>query len=339
MRARMKLLIAYDGSECAEAALDDLQRAGLPDDAEALVVAVTEVWLPPPPPSVYEVVEEALAAHTPAELQREYVNSSPPVVEARGLAESARERLRKNFPAWEVRAESWYGSPAREVLRRAQEWGPDLIVVGSHGRSGFGRFVMGSVSQKVLNEARASVRVARGRVEVEPKPVRILVGVDGSPGSAGAVRGAAARAWPKDSEARVCIVDDPVVAPVGVVGLIPPLRVLVEAENEAELGWVRETVEGAVRQLSAAGLAATPLITTGDPRRVLVEEAERWGADCIFVGSHRFGNRVERLLLGSVAAAVAARAHCSVEVVREPKAEESDLPRHLRGGKDTEAVA
>jgi len=60
---------------------------------------------------------------------------------------------------------------------------------------------------------------------------------------------------------------------------------------------------------------------SGDPKRVLVEESKRWGADCIFVGSMGFSNRVERFLIGSVSSAVAARAHCSVEVVREQKAE------------------
>lgn len=314
----MKILIAYDGSECAEAALDDLQRAGLPDEAEALVVSVTEVWLPPPPPSVYEVVKDASVAHTPAELQREYVKDSPPVVNARRLAERACERLRKTFPAWKVTTEGFYGSPAREVLRVADEWGPHLVVVGSHGRSALGRFVLGSVSQKVLNEAHSSVRVARGRVEVEPGPVRVLVGVDGSPGADTAVREVASRFWPKGSEARVCVVDDPPI-PLGVARIIPPLRDEIEKENEAELDWVRETVDSAVLKLSAAGLVTSSVVTTGDPRRGLVEEAERWGADCVFVGSHRFGNRVERFLLGSVAAAVAARAHCSVEVTRGPK--------------------
>jgi nucleotide-binding universal stress UspA family protein len=318
MNARMKLLIAYDGSECAEAALDDLQLAGLPPEAEALVVSVAEMWLPPPPPSAYEVVAEAMVAHTPADLQREYVKDSSPVLEAQALAEEARERLRANFPGWVVKAEGFYGSPAREVLRVADEWGPHLIVVGSHGRTALGRFVMGSVSQKVLNEACASVRVARGRVEVEPRPCRILVGVDGSPGAEAAVREVAARVWPKGSEARVLIVDDAL--DFGFVErVLPPLRKVVERENREEAAWVQETVDRAVKQLSAAGLSTSSVTTNGDPRRDLGDEAERWGADSIFVGSHRFGNRVERFLLGSVAAAVAARAHCSVEVTREPK--------------------
>jgi nucleotide-binding universal stress UspA family protein len=53
----------------------------------------------------------------------------------------------------------------------------------------------------------------------------------------------------------------------------------------------------------------------GNPKSVLVEEAESWGADCVFVGA-RGMRGVGHLLMGSVSAAVAARAHCSVEVVR-----------------------
>ena len=64
----MKILIGYDGSACAEAALDDLTRAGLPDSAETHILSVAEVWLPPPPPSSYEIIEEARHVESPAEL-------------------------------------------------------------------------------------------------------------------------------------------------------------------------------------------------------------------------------------------------------------------------------
>jgi nucleotide-binding universal stress UspA family protein len=321
----MKILVAYDGSGCAEAALDDLQRAGLPDDAEALVVSVAEVWLPPPPPSVYEVVEAAESAQTPAELQRDYAKESPPVLEACRLAGRAAERLRQNFPGWKVTAEGLYGSPAREVLRLADEWRPRLIVAGSHGRSALGRLVLGSVSQKVLHEAQASVRIARGRVEVEPRPCRVLVGVDGSRGAEAAVCEVAGRSWPRGSEALAVIVDNEPLDFGFVERLVKPLKEVAEEENREEAKWVKEVLGRAVTRLSAAGLAASAVMKTGDPRRVLVEEAERWGADCVFVGSHRFGGRVERFLLGSVASAVAARAHCSVEVVRAP--EEDGSPK------------
>ena len=168
MSETMKLLIAYDGSPCADAALDDLRRAGLPaEGVEAVVVAVAEVWLPPPPPSGYEIVEAARAAHGPAELAERTSRAALAVKEARRLVALAVERVRKSFPGWKVLAEAAGGSPSWEVVRRADEWKPDLVVVGSHGRSALGRFVMGSVSQKVLTEARCSrargARPRRGR--------------------------------------------------------------------------------------------------------------------------------------------------------------------------------
>ena len=59
---------------------------------------------------------------------------------------------------------------------------------------------------------------------------------------------------------------------------------------------------------------------TGQPKRRIPEEAEAWGATCVFVGAKGMRG-VERLLMGSVSAAVAARAHCSVEVTRGPDRE------------------
>ena len=68
-------------------------------------------------------------------------------------------------------------------------------------------------------------------------------------------------------------------------------------------------------------LIVTHVLREGDPKHELPKAAEEWGADCIFVGSTGFSNRFERFVLGSVSAAVAARAHCSVEVVRGLKSE------------------
>jgi nucleotide-binding universal stress UspA family protein len=75
-------------------------------------------------------------------------------------------------------------------------------------------------------------------------------------------------------------------------------------------------------RLRAPDIAVSTQLQQGEPKHVLVEEAERWGADCIFVGSRGL-NRLERLLFGSVATAVATRASCSVEVVRPTSAQHS----------------
>jgi nucleotide-binding universal stress UspA family protein len=322
MSETMKLLIGYDGSPCADAALDDVRRAGLPaEGVEAVVIAVAEVWLPPPPPSSYEIVEAARAAHSQAELEERASRAALAVKETRRAAERAAERVAKNFPGWRVTAEATSGSPSWEIIMRADQWRPDLVVVGSHGRSALGRFVLGSVSQKVLTEARCSVRVARGRVEVEDTPARLVVGVDGSPGSEAAVLAVAARRWPLKSEARVVVVEDPLV-PTLVGHLLPNVSEWIEESNRGETQWMQKLAGRAAERLRAAELIASPAVLYGDPKRVLIEEAEKWGADSIFVGSTGFSNRFERFLLGSVSGAVAARAHCSVEVVRAGKAGE-----------------
>ena len=75
--------------------------------------------------------------------------------------------------------------------------------------------------------------------------------------------------------------------------------------------------EALEEKLRAAELVVSSVIINGDPKRLLVDEAEQWGADSIFVGARGL-RLIDRLLLGSVSAAVAERAHCSVEVVRNP---------------------
>jgi nucleotide-binding universal stress UspA family protein len=86
-------------------------------------------------------------------------------------------------------------------------------------------------------------------------------------------------------------------------------------DDPDDAAWARRMLAEAVARLHRAGLTASPILLEGDPRRALVDEAERWGADSIFVGARGL-SAVERFLLGSVSAAVASRAHCSVEVVR-----------------------
>lgn len=311
----MKILIGYDGSECADAALDDLTQAGLPATGEVHVLSVAEVWLPPPPPSSFEILEEARKAQSPADLQREFAKGCAAAKEALLFAERACDRIQTKFPDWKVSADSSCGSPAWELVAKADEWKPDLIVVGSHGRTALGRFVLGSVSQRVLTEARCSVRIARGRVEEPGSPVRIVAGTDGSPASDEALRAIAARNWPAGSEVKVVLVDDPL-TPEFLGKIIPPFEKMIEEDRQEERAWVEKISKRSIEILRSAGMNVSCVVREGDPKRELPKVAEEWGADCVFVGSAGFSNRLERFVLGSVSAAVAARSHCSVEVVR-----------------------
>jgi nucleotide-binding universal stress UspA family protein len=127
----------------------------------------------------------------------------------------------------------------------------------------------------------------------------------------------AARNWPDKSEVRVVVVDQPL-EPTVVGEFIPPVRHSVADCNLEESEHSRKLAEDAAQKLRAKGLRAEAMVKIGDPKHELVKFAEDWRADCIFLGATGLTNRVERFLLGSVAGAVAARAHCSVEIVRKP---------------------
>lgn len=311
----MKLLLAYDGSECSEAAIDDLVRAGLSEEGEALVLTVAEVWLPPPNHNG-DITGIHLDAETEFIIRQHIEKAEHAVKDAGELANRARERLQNILPNWKISAEATYGSPAWEVLMRAAKFKPDLIVAGSHGRSAISRFILGSISQKVLTEAHCSVRVARGRVEVDPTPARLVIGFDGSRGAKAAVEAVVARNWREETEVRLVAVTNPV-TPSIIGRMIPPIAHMTAEINEYEREWIEKLAVKPLKALTECGLKATLHIHAGNPKRILAEEAESWSADCIFVGANAFGSRVERFLIGSTSAAVAAHAHCSVEVVRK----------------------
>jgi nucleotide-binding universal stress UspA family protein len=297
----MKILIAYDGSSCADAALEDLQRAGLPREAEAMVLAVAELWLPPPPISSYEMVGGALPGRFAASAGEPIHQQSRVAEDAHSLAYQASGQIQSLFPGWKVDAQSCCGSPAHEILKKSHDWNADLIVVGSHGRSALGRLIMGSVSQRVVTEARCSVRVARDLKPESDSPIRILIGIDGSPHAEAAVRAVAAREWPAGAEARLLTSTDPYYTYV--------------FEREDNYAFVKNIQRVAEVILQATGLQVSCAIKEAIPKQALIEEAEQWGASSIFVGAHG-RSRLGRLLLGSVSTAVVARAHCSVEVAR-----------------------
>ena len=310
---KMKLLIAYDGSSYANAALDDLPRAGLPRVAEALIMSVADVFLPPAASQTPE-----LPAQVSAAVQRARTRATDAMAEAHALAQQGRAHLLMSLPDWDVRAEACADSPAWAVIKKADTWQPDVIVVGSHGRSAVSRFLLGSVSHKILTAAHGSVRVGRSHRQTDAAPVHLLIGVDGSPDAAAAVHAVATREWPAGSAARLVTVLDARMS-TAMAFMEPSADMGLEGHDDDATVWMSRTVEVMAAPLRTRGLTVSSVITEGDPKHVLLDEAEQWGADCIFVGARGL-SRAERFLLGSVSSAVAARAHCSVEVVHPASA-------------------
>lgn len=305
----MKILIAYDGSPCAERALEDLQRAGLPAQAEARIVVIAEVFVPPLESA------DSPASETPfPEVQQARALVVQEMEAAQHDAMQAKARVQALFPGWAVHTDVSADSPGWGVIKQADAWSPDLIVVGSHGRSALGRLVLGSVSQTVVMHARHSVRVARPSSRPPTAPVHVLLGVDGSPDAEAVVAAMAARIWPPGSTASLVAVRE-----ARMPAVLAPGAAFLEKwftpHTAAATGWLATMLEAMQQPLQAAGLTVTTSIHDGDPKRLLPALAAEWEVESLVVGARGL-SRVERFLMGSVSATVAARAHCSVEVIR-----------------------
>lgn len=310
----MKILVAYDNSEGAEAALQDLRYAGLPAAAEVLVMSLADVFVPPPP----DESENTVPVYVPEGIQRAHERARHKLNQAEGLAKRASEQIKSLFPNWHVRYEAQADSPAWGLVSKADQWKPDLIVMGAQGHAVLGgRLILGSISQRVLYEARCSVRIARSSHKNFSEPVRLLIAVDNSSHSSAAVDAVCNRTWPEGSEVGLVTVVDTVMA-ITSNPTEPSILKWVDVADEKNWDQVRQIFEPEAEKLRASGLHTEVLIRRGNPANQILEEAHTWGADCVFVGAK--GTRgIDRLLLGSVSSAVSARAHCSVEVVR-PKA-------------------
>ena len=313
---KMRVLIGYDGSESAEAALADLQKAGLPRQGEALIVSVGEVVMPPSLPGSEVVGMPVTTYSVEAALAQAETLTAQTLKEAEELAVKARSRVSSYFPDWDVRAAGLSGWPATALIQKADEWNADLVVVGSQGRSALGRFILGSVSKKVVTDSLHSVRVARPPVETNSaNPPRVMIGIDGSPEAEHAVRVVGARVWPGATEVRIITVNDGT-SPARISRVLPTAAAMIKSINETAAEAARMMTEWAANELRAIALQVSVVIEQGDPGRVIIEEARKWKADSIFVGSRRFSGTLERFRLGSVSTELVTKAPCSVEVAR-----------------------
>jgi nucleotide-binding universal stress UspA family protein len=146
--------------------------------------------------------------------------------------------------------------------------------------------------------------------------MKILLAVDGSAYSHAAIEEVIRRPWPPESELKVITAFE---API-IVGMEPWAATpsYFEQLEKAVRDGASSVIDGALdklKRISDPTLKVSSEIIQGPPGQVIVEAAERWGADLIIMGSRGLG-AWNRLLLGSVSSAVVHHAKCSVEIVR-----------------------
>jgi len=146
--------------------------------------------------------------------------------------------------------------------------------------------------------------------------MRILVAVDGSTFSDAALKQVAGRPWPAGTKILVLTAfETPLAATPDIWSL--PSDYFAQVEQSVRLR-AESIMERAAAQLTAAlgpDIEVKGECVAGAAKRVILDEAEKWKADLIVVGSHGYP-AWERLLLGSVSQAVVSHAKCSVEVAR-----------------------
>src|SRR2546425_3059936 len=203
------------------------------------------------------------------------------------------------------------GTPQALILNRAEEWGADLIIMGSHGQTSAADALLGSVTDSVIRHAHCPVLIVRrggsGR--------RILAGTDFSDPSLPAIEAAVDEAKRVGGELTVIHVLDLVWAPAAYPALAfggAPFNISAEELKELEVA-ATQRLEESLKHFNVAG---ETLVTTGSAGAALIDVASERKADLVVVGTiGRTGLR--RALLGSVAETVARRAPCSVLVVRQ----------------------
>jgi nucleotide-binding universal stress UspA family protein len=140
-----RILVPLDGSETAEAVLPAAQALAGPLGAELVVLRVVE------PLTAVEAVATAGVVAPDTLFLRE--------LEAKEYLGRVRERLAR--AGLRVRAELRRGQAAPEILAAVADTQADLVAMSSHGRSGLGRLLFGSVAQAVLARATVPVLVVR----------------------------------------------------------------------------------------------------------------------------------------------------------------------------------
>jgi nucleotide-binding universal stress UspA family protein/CBS domain containing-hemolysin-like protein len=282
-----RILVAYDGSEGAQAALR--LGIGLAKNPGTEIYSI----------SVEEHLPRYAATISEVEGAREQIDEH-----FRALTKQARDMAA--LAGVELETAVRQGHELQSILDFARTRRSDLLVLGSHGHSRVFERIIGSTSLSLVRLASCSVLLVRSekRSDGLSDITRILVGLDGSPLGRLAFHTA---------------LDFAILCGASVVGAtireVSPLARL----DEAGTGYIMQLKAAAEEQARAAGITFEHVTRNGHAAQALREIARDVGADLMFVGAtgleHPWSSTI-----GGTASSIASEAGCSVLVVRSPQA-------------------
>jgi nucleotide-binding universal stress UspA family protein len=181
--------------------------------------------------------------------------------------------------------------PYQDIIDQASKNKVNMIIMGTHGRTGMKRLMMGSVTAKVIGHAPCNILVLPIDAKVEFK--NVLIATDGSKYSDAAASEALKIAKRCGSS----------------------LTVISVASSDAEISSAKDNVKKVTETAEKEGIKTKEVVVKGKPYEAIVETSKQKRADLIVVGSHgRAG--LERLLMGSVTERVIGHSESAVLVVK-----------------------
>ena len=231
-------------------------------------------------------------------------------IEVREFAEPAQD------PAVPMSFEIRDGDPWREIRTMEEELPADLVVMGTHGRGGFERLLLGSVTEKVLRKVEASVLTVRsdgGTKCLAPGRIsRILCATDVTGASASTITFALSLAAECQASLTFLHVVDNLPPATGVEY---PIMVDTEPLRRELIDLARKSLHEAVSDEARVWCDVSERVEAGTPYQRILEVATQEGSDLIVLGSHG-RDTVGSMLFGSTSQHVVRAAHCPVLAVR-----------------------
>ena len=292
--ARMRVLVASDGSGSSHAALD---------------LALSFPW---PPGSR---ARGAVALGKVGLIGTEYRAAM-----IRALHANAKDLHRELGRRWpDASVFELHDSPADAILNEARRFRADAIVLGWRGHGTFARLLAGSISRAVAERAKCSVMVVRGGTRVPVGgPRRFAIGFDGSENSRKAIRFLARLTPPRGNHVVLADILEPLVAPPlsrATAEIRARVRDAMARHAAARLRRAHRRLGAGADLLRRRGWHVAVHVHAAAPLQGLLAEAERSRADMLVVGA-RGATGLARVLLGSVASGALNQSAVPVVIAR-----------------------
>lgn len=293
-----RVLIPLDGSELAEQVIPHLLRFVSPMGTELLLMTASSS-------SIFPLLNDTIRSLTSEQIVLSNENVSKQV-------HAVAQQL--NQIGFRVKSQFLSGTPAESILHLAEEAYVDLIAMSTHGRTGFGLVLLGSIAEEVVRNACPPVFLVPAQAVVKPDPLprTILLPLDGTPLAETAIPTACQFA--KNTGAVIHLVR--IIEPHGGAEQSKKQPLSNHLDNSQPISQQAACYLERMRlRLQLAGVVTRCQVTEGIPADTIVRIAHAENADLIVMSTHgRTG--MERLVYGSVVSQVIGNTICPLLLMR-----------------------